>query len=170
MSSKAWMPAYIGDYLRDTMHLSTLQHGMYHLLIYHYWEHGGLPETGRGRARVARVPYSTWRSHERTIAAFFSQPGWRHKRIDAELAKYEKIREKRRLAGSIGGTRTIINRHLLQARAVANATPTRAALAAANALPTTKQVSKQEEVGEKGSKQDWETNGWKEAERRRWRL
>ena len=45
--SKAWMPFYIGDYLRDTMHLSTLEHGAYLLLICHYWEHGGLPATQR---------------------------------------------------------------------------------------------------------------------------
>ena len=141
MSSKAWMPAYIGDYLRDTMHLSTLQHGMYTLLIYHYWEHGGLPDTAAGRSRVARVPDSTWRDHEPTLAAFFSQPGWRHKRIDAELAKYEKVRHARQLAGATGGTKTQASRFLRLASAQAFASKPRVANAQANGVPTTKQES-----------------------------
>jgi uncharacterized protein YdaU (DUF1376 family) len=44
----AWMPLYVGDYLRDTRDLNTLQHGAYLLLIMHYWQHDGLsnPESG----------------------------------------------------------------------------------------------------------------------------
>lgn len=150
MSSKAWMPAYIGDYLRDTMHLSTLEHGMYTLLIYHYWEHGGLPDTAAGRARVARLPEATWRDHEATIAAFFSHPGWRHKRIDAELAKYEKVRRARQLAGAIGGTRTQASRFLRLASVQAFASKPRVANAQANALPTT--IVSKKEAGDEGNK------------------
>jgi uncharacterized protein YdaU (DUF1376 family) len=98
--SRAWMPFYVGDYLRDTMHLTPMQHGMYILLIFHYWEHGRLPDTTAGRSRVARCPWTTFRDHELTLAAFFDQPGWRHKRIDKELAKLENLSVKRRLAGS----------------------------------------------------------------------
>ena len=41
--SKAWMPLYIGDYMADTGHLSTAEHGCYLLLIMHYWENGSIP-------------------------------------------------------------------------------------------------------------------------------
>ena len=98
--SHAWMPFYVGDYLRDTMHLSALEHGMYLLLIAHYWQHGGLPTSVVALARIARTHENTFRDHRSTLAAFFSMPDWRHKRIDAELAKIENIRIKRRLAAN----------------------------------------------------------------------
>ena len=33
-----WMPVYIGDYLRDTQDLSAEEHGVYFLLLMHYWQ------------------------------------------------------------------------------------------------------------------------------------
>jgi uncharacterized protein YdaU (DUF1376 family) len=96
--SRAWMPFYVGDYLRDTMHLTPMQHGMYILLIFHYWENGCLPQSTSGRSRVARCSISTFAHYEPTLAVFFQQPGWRHKRIDQELAKLENIKIKRSLA------------------------------------------------------------------------
>jgi uncharacterized protein YdaU (DUF1376 family) len=53
--SHAWMPFYVADYLADTGHLSTIEHGAYMLLIMHYWQKGGLPADERMIARVARM-------------------------------------------------------------------------------------------------------------------
>src|SRR5215467_2113750 len=93
--SPPWMPLLIGDYLSDTGHLSTTQHGAYLLLIMHYWRTGSLPS-------VAKLPLRIWNDIEPTIQAFFHN-GWSHKRIDLDLKKsYEKY-ERRANAGRLGG-------------------------------------------------------------------
>ena len=88
--SRAYMPLYVGDYLRDTRRLSTLQHGIYLLLIMDYWANGGLPEDDQSLARIAGLTPEQWQC-ERNAIAFLFGPKWRHKRIDAEL---EKVRNK----------------------------------------------------------------------------
>jgi len=109
MSNRPWMPFYPGDYLQDTGHLSLAEHGAYMLLIMHYWSHGGLPDDPGQLKRILGLPSQSgenqWRSICQALAPFFEQPGWRHKRIDAELQRYNTIREKRQMAGRIGGLR-----------------------------------------------------------------
>jgi uncharacterized protein YdaU (DUF1376 family) len=107
--SRAWMPLYWGDYLRDTRDLSTLQHGAYLLLIGHYWQHGGLPADEHRLAAVAGLPLSTWRRISPAIAAKF-RPDWRHRRIDTEIAKVERVLMQRRVAGAKGGNRSALAR------------------------------------------------------------
>lgn len=158
MSSKAWMPFYVGDYLGDTLHLTTLQHGMYLLLICHYWQRGCLPTDRQSLAKISRVSMYLWNQNKATISAFFSHPGWRHKRIDEELARYEKIRRTRQLAGTIGGTKSQITRHWRLNTIEANARSRKQAYA----LPSTEERKKEEEAGEQGRKQEPD---WREAAR-----
>jgi uncharacterized protein YdaU (DUF1376 family) len=88
--SRAWMPLYIADYLADTRHLSTLEHGAYLLLIMHYWQHGGLPTDERQLARIAGLQTKEWnRSRPQLIPLFGSE--LKHKRIDAELERQSTI-------------------------------------------------------------------------------
>ena len=104
-----WMPLYIPDFLADTMHLSAAETGAYLCLIMDYWLHDGLPDDDRKLAAIARLSLKAWLTMRETIAAFFHD-GWRHKRIDAELAKMVGITERRRAAGSKGGTASTIAR------------------------------------------------------------
>ena len=101
MTSKChWMPFYPCDYLVDTGHLSTLEHGAYLLLIMHYWMKGGLPDNEQQLARICRLPDYRWRKIRETIAGLFHH-GWKHKRIDEEIAKADAMREKKSAAGKV---------------------------------------------------------------------
>lgn len=96
MSAPAWMPFYIADYLADTGHLSTVEHGAYLLLIMHYWQNGGLPADDLKLSRITRLPLKEWLSIRDTIADLFGDD-WHHKRIDKELANARRNYERRLL-------------------------------------------------------------------------
>lgn len=108
------MPFYVGDYLRDTGHLTTVQHGAYFLMIMHCWQHEKLPPTDEGRAAVARIPLKQWLAMKATIEAFF-QPDGSHKRVTEEIEKSEKKWMQRSIAGRTGGMKSGIARSIKQA-------------------------------------------------------
>lgn len=99
MSNRAWMPLHIEAYMADTLHLSAAEHGAYMLLIMRYWKDGGLPADERMIQRYSRLSSEQWTESRDVLAAFFDE-GWKHKRIDAELAKADEIIEKRRNAAN----------------------------------------------------------------------
>ena len=96
------MPFYVGDYIKDTRRLTTLEHGAYLLLIMEYWLHGSLPVDDQELANVTLLPIDSWREIKAKIERFFG-PNWTHKRIDAELAKADKKSMARADAGAKGG-------------------------------------------------------------------
>ena len=67
-----------------------------------YWASGGLPKEEVRIARICGLSDQEWMKIGPVIAAFF-EPGWRHKRVDAELAKSADISDKRR--GAVGSRR-----------------------------------------------------------------
>lgn len=79
-----WMPVYIGDYLGDTQHLNAEKHGIYFLLMMHYWKQGPFDNDIESLACVART---TEDKITRILEGFFHYENglWRHKRIDKEL-------------------------------------------------------------------------------------
>jgi len=100
----AWMPFYIGDYLRDTSRLSTEQHGAYLLLILDYWVNGPLPDDDTALATIVRLAPAPWKRMRAALAVFFEVKDgrWNHKRVDHERAKAFAITELRSIAGSSG--------------------------------------------------------------------
>ena len=133
------MPLYIPDFLADTMHLSAAETGAYLCLIMDYWLHDGLPDDDNKLAQIARLPIKSWRMMRPTIEAFF-RPGWRHKRIDAEIVKMIGMIERRQAAGSKGGTVSSMRRsNSNSSNASSNASSKRAANHQANEQQTAKQ-------------------------------
>lgn len=74
----------VGDYLRDTGHLTRAEHGSYLLSIMHYWSKGESLTTREFRSICGR--------EFMTVREFYSQEGdrWHHKRIDRELEGAKK--------------------------------------------------------------------------------
>ena len=92
--SRPWMPLYVADYLRDTRRLTAAEHGAYLLLIMEYWTSGALPDDDRQLSRIACMSAAEWRRARPNVQPFFTE-GWKHKRIDAELARSAEISSKR---------------------------------------------------------------------------
>lgn len=84
--SRAWMPMYWGDYFVDTAHFTVAEHGAYTLLIGFYWTNGKLPADEDAIRRIAKCSNHQWKKIRPVLVEKFL-PGWKHKRIDAELAK-----------------------------------------------------------------------------------
>lgn len=110
------MPLNVGDYLADTGHLTTTQHGAYLLLLMHYWRKRELPSDDKQLAAIAKLPLRIWLDTKETIQAFFYD-GWKHKRVEAEIQRRVEVSTKRAEAGSIGGSRTQMNHSLRAANA-----------------------------------------------------
>jgi uncharacterized protein YdaU (DUF1376 family) len=102
MSNPPWMPLYIADYLSDTGHMRAAESGAYLHLIMHYWQRGGLPDCDRQLAMIARMSDQEWSNAKAIVQAMF-KPGWKHKRIDEELANAKERYERRANAGRKGG-------------------------------------------------------------------
>jgi uncharacterized protein YdaU (DUF1376 family) len=107
------MPLYVGDYLGDTGHLTTAQHGAYLLLMMHYWRKGELPDCDRQLAKITKLPLRTWCDYRPVLQNFFYD-GWKHKRIDAELERMMRVSEKRAIAGQKGGLGSALSRMKLE--------------------------------------------------------
>lgn len=99
-----WMRFNIGDYLGDTMDLSTYQHGIYILLIMHYFRRGGLPPVAdrSALARIAKVPAKQWTTLSPQVLQLFQvvEGQIRHKRIDAERARSQEVSDAKRIGAT----------------------------------------------------------------------
>ena len=106
MSQNPFMQLYVGDYLADTLDLTTEQHGAYLLLLMTMWRHDAkLPNDPAKLARIARVSARRWHLVWSEIQHFFYVDGdqIRNKRLDREHQKAASISEKRSASGAAGG-------------------------------------------------------------------
>lgn len=102
MAALPYMPLYVADYLADTAHLTTEEHGAYLLLIMNYWQRGkALPGDPQRLARIAGLSNERWTDVERTLNEFFEPRDglWFHARIETELRRVREKSEKAKRAG-----------------------------------------------------------------------
>lgn len=115
--SRAWIAFYMGDYQRDTQHLTTEQHGAYFLLLQHCWQHGQIPSEASSRAAVAKMTPAQWKRIAPVINSFFQDDGT-NKRATAEIEKAEVVRTRKQLAGRQGGLRSGVSRSIKHGEAI----------------------------------------------------
>ena len=98
---------HFGDYSRDTSHLDPLEHGIYFLLmrVYYTTERPLTNDRPRLYRAVGARNAEQHRAVDAVLGDFFtaSDEGWRHKRIDAEIAAYHEKAELNAQVGKLGG-------------------------------------------------------------------
>lgn len=93
MAALPYIQLYVADYIADTMHLSTEEHGAYLLIIMNYWQ-TGKPLQCERIPNVVRMTKERFAEIEKTLSEFFTvtENGlWVHQRIEMDLAH---VREK----------------------------------------------------------------------------
>src|SRR5690606_28741927 len=97
----------LGDYARDTAHLSQGQIGAYDLMLdWYYANERPLPADKADVYRIARAfTRDEKKATDKVLSDFSSATpaGWVQKRADEELARYAKQRETTRVVGKKGG-------------------------------------------------------------------
>jgi len=119
-----WMPLYVADYLGDTMHLTTEQHGAYLLLLMASWKNGGAVSSSPSQLQtITRLDAKKWKSAEGIISKFFfvTETEWIHNRVRRELIKAKTNSEKRAESGKNGAAKRWQEHGKKMANAIANA-------------------------------------------------
>jgi uncharacterized protein YdaU (DUF1376 family) len=81
-----------GDFHGDTQGMSATEVGAYMLLLMTYWRIGSLPDDDASLRRIARTDFRQWKRMKPRLQRLFHD-GWKHKRVEADLAKLAKYRE-----------------------------------------------------------------------------
>lgn len=96
---------HIGDYLRDTAHLSLLEHGVYaRLLQVYYTREAPIADGEKYRLIGARSPDER-EAVDAVLAEFFTLTDgvWMQSRCNREIAEYQSKAERNREVGKLGG-------------------------------------------------------------------
>ena len=108
MKSANWMAFYVGDYAKNTLKLTTRQHGAYLLLILACWqEDGSVDGDDDTLASITKLSMVDWLSDKPKLATYFeiTPEKWTHRRVLEELADAARLRRERSVAGQRGAAR-----------------------------------------------------------------
>lgn len=104
---------HLGDYARDTGHLTALEHGIYTLLLdWYYVNERPIPPD-----KAVRIARGNPQETQTVLEEFFelTENGWMHARAEREIAAYNARAEKNREVGKLGGrppkTQTVSERN-----------------------------------------------------------
>lgn len=106
MSKTPFLQLYVADYMADTRHLTTEQHGAYLLLLMTMWRHNGkLPNDPKKLSRICGVTPRKWPAIWEDLAEFFvvENDEISNPRLTKEYQKAEAKSKLRANAGSLGG-------------------------------------------------------------------
>lgn len=97
---------HIGDYLKDTAHLSLLEHGIYARLLDVYYTR----ESAISDAHIARLIGARTKEEQAALRSvltefFVQEPGgdWTQPRCEREIERYQRKAEHNREVGKLGG-------------------------------------------------------------------
>lgn len=105
MKADTWMAFYVGDYLADTLTLTTRQHGAYLLLILACWKGGGFVSSDdETLAAITKLSVKDWQHDKPKLAPYFevSLDRWTHNRVQRELQEAVRLTQERSKAGGKG--------------------------------------------------------------------
>mgnify|MGYP003440052528 FL=1 len=127
MSSAPAMPIFPDAYLADTTHLTTLEHGVYFLLLMAMWRRGGfVPNDDKDLARIVGLELSAWRKMKKRLTQFLTIEGdtITQKRLQKEWQYVTEKRNKNAANGTRGGRpKSNINNRLEKANGYENENP-----------------------------------------------
>jgi uncharacterized protein YdaU (DUF1376 family) len=102
-----YYPHHLGDYAKDTGHLSLAEHGSYRLLLDHYYStENPLPGDLEKLCRICRATTKSERAAVAFVVEHFFtlvEGVYRNERCETEIAKSYAIREKNAKNGLKGG-------------------------------------------------------------------
>jgi uncharacterized protein YdaU (DUF1376 family) len=96
----------VGDYRKDTQHLTPIEHYVYRELIdWYYLDESPIPKKTDLVIRRLRLVSENKQDLTNVLEEFFTETeeGWLHGRIDEEILKYRAKSERAKVNGSKGG-------------------------------------------------------------------
>ena len=92
---------HLGDYARDTGHLTALEHGVYNLLLdWYYVNEKPIPPD-----KAVKIARGNPEETQSVLSEYFelTENGWVHHYADREIAKYRVKADRNRDVGKLGG-------------------------------------------------------------------